>query len=145
MEAFGLACFYGLTAVDDIRTKRIKVLEVAAFAVIGVIIDLLYRPYSIISILGGVAVGVFVFILSLITKEKIGKGDALIVMVSGLYLGFMNTVVVLWLASILAALIGGIMIRCHGHRMDLEIPFVPFLLAAYLIVYTVGHLGGLML
>lgn len=145
MEAFGLAMFYSLTAIDDVKTRSIRVLEVIVFAVIGLLIDVTLKPYSWISIAGGVGVGAFVYILSLLTKEKIGKGDAMIVMVSGLYLGFMNTVIVLWLASILAAIIGSVMVKCQGCRMDMEIPFVPFLLGAYLMVYLVGQLGGLML
>lgn len=145
METFGLAMFYGLTVIDDIRTKSIRVLEVIVFAVIGLLIDVTLKPYSWMSVAGGVGVGAFVYILSLLTNEKIGKGDAMIVMVSGLYLGFMNTVIVLWLASILAAIFGGVMVKRHGHRMDLEIPFVPFLLGAYLTVFLVGKLGGLML
>ncbi len=145
MEAFGLACFYGLTVVDDIRTKTIRTMEVIVFAVVGVLIDLILKPYSWLSIAGGIGVGIFVYILSILTKEKIGKGDALIVMVSGLYLGFINTVVVLWLASIFAAIFGGIMIHRHGKRMDVEIPFVPFLLGAYLTVFSVGKLGGLLI
>lgn len=145
METFGLAMFYGLTVIDDVRTKSIRVLEVIVFAVIGLLIDVTLKPYSWMSVAGGVGVGAFVYILSLLTNEKIGKGDAMIVMVSGLYLGFMNTVIVLWLASILAAFFGGVMVKRHGHRMDLEIPFVPFLLGAYLTVFLVGKLGGLML
>lgn len=143
MEAFGLACFYGLTAFDDIRTKEIRMIEVIVFAIIGVVIDVVFKPYSALSIVGGVAVGILVYILSLLTKEKIGKGDAYIVMVSGLYLGFMNTVVVLWMASFMAAIFGVFMTRKHGKRMDVEIPFVPFLLSAFLIVFTIGQLGGI--
>ena len=145
MEAFGLAVFYGLTAIDDVRTKSIRVLEVIIFAVIGVLIDVILKPYSWVSIAGGVAVGAVLYIISILTKEKIGKGDAMIVMVSGLYLGFMNTMIVLWLASLLAAIFGVIMVRCQRHQIDVEIPFVPFLLVAYATVFLVGQLGGLML
>ncbi len=144
MEAFGLAVFYGLTAIDDVRTKSIRVSEVIIFAVIGVLIDVILKPYSWVSIAGGVAVGAVLYIISILTKEKIGKGDAMIVMISGLYLGFMNTVIVLWLASLLAAIFGVIMVRLRGHQIDVEIPFVPFLLVAYATVFLVGQLGGLM-
>ncbi len=142
MEAFGLACFFGLTALDDIKTKRIRLIEIAFFTLLGIIIDLYKRPYSLQSIVGGVLVGGGVFIFSCISKEKIGKGDGLIVMVAGLYLGFINTIAVVWLASILAAVIGLIMIRKHGDRMDLEIPFAPFLFVSYMIVFMIGSLGG---
>lgn len=145
MEAIGLACFYCLSSFDDLKTKQIRVLQVIAFAVIGLLIDIFLKPYSLLSILGGVAVGMLVYLFSIISNEKIGKGDAMVVMVSGLYLGFINTVVVLWLASIFAAIFGTIMVSRYGRKLDLEIPFVPFLLFSFLMVFMISQLGGILL
>lgn len=145
METFGLACFYGLTAVDDIRTKKVRNLEIIVFGIIGIVIDFVLKPYSLESILGGVAVGVVMYLFSVMTKEKIGKGDAWIVMVSGLYLGFIDTLMVVWLASILAVIYGLVATQGHEDGMDMEMPFVPFLLVSFLMEFTIGQLGGLIL
>ena len=142
MEALGLICLYGITAFDDYRTKHIKLMELIIFAVIGICFDIVYTKYTLASILGGVGVGVAMYIFSIISKEKIGKGDALLVMVTGLYLGFMNTVVLVWLSSVLAALVGLVLIRKCDNKADKEMPFVPFILLAYLIMFTVNSLGG---
>ena len=142
MEALGLVCLYGITAFDDYRTKHIKLMELIIFAVIGICFDIVYTKYALASILGGVGVGVAMYIFSIISKEKIGKGDALLVMVTGLYLGFMNTVVLVWLSSVLAALVGLVLIRKYDDKVDKEMPFVPFILLAYLIMFTVNSLGG---
>lgn len=142
MEALGLVCLYGITAFDDYRTKHIKLMELIIFAVIGICFDIVYTKYALASILGGVGVGVAMYIFSIISKEKIGKGDALLVMVTGLYLGFMNTVVLVWLSSVLAALVGLVLIRKYDNKVDKEMPFVPFILLAYLIMFTVNSLGG---
>ena len=109
---------------------------------IGICFDIVYTKYALASILGGVGVGVAMYIFSIISKEKIGKGDALLVMVTGLYLGFMNTVVLVWLSSVLAALVGLVLIRKYDNKADKEMPFVPFILLAYLIMFTVNSLGG---
>ena len=142
MEALGLVCLYGITAFDDYRTKHIKLMELIIFAVIGICFDIVYTKYALASILGGVGVGVAMYIFSIMSKEKIGKGDALLVMVTGLYLGFMNTVVLVWLSSVLAALVGLVLIRKYDNKVDKEMPFVPFILLAYLIMFTVNSLGG---
>lgn len=142
MEALGLVCLYGITAFDDYRTKHIKLMELIIFAVIGICFDIVYTKYALASILGGVGVGVAMYIFSIMSKEKIGKGDALLVMVTGLYLGFMNTVVLVWLSSVLAALVGLVLIRKYDNKTDKEMPFVPFILLAYLIMFTVNSLGG---
>lgn len=145
MEAFGVTFLLGLAAVDDIRTKRIRVLELIAFAILGLIIDIVLRPHSFSSIAGGLLVGVAVYIFSVISKEKIGKGDALLVMVASLYLGFINVVVLLWISSIMAAVFGVIYMFKNKKKADMEIPFVPFMLLAYLLMYTISMLGGLVI
>ena len=66
MEALGLVCLYGITAFDDYRTKHIKLIELIIFAVIGICFDILYTKYALASILGGVGVGVAMYIFSII-------------------------------------------------------------------------------
>ena len=88
-------------------------------------------------------VGLMVYLFSVLTKEKIGKGDAFVVMVTGLYLGFQNTLLLVWLSTILAAVIGSIIIRKNNVNTDFEIPFVPFLLMGYLIIYFISCVGGM--
>ncbi len=143
MEVFGLFCLYGLAAYEDIRTRQIRLLEIVVFGVAGIIMNLVFKPYPVISVLGGVLIGVLMYIFSIISHEKIGKGDALIVMVTGLYLGFMNTVIVVWVSSIMAAIIGGLYLKGKHKRLNLELPFVPFLLSAYCLLYLINCLGGI--
>ena len=143
MEEIGLICFYGLATWDDVRSKKVRVIEIIIFGIVGLIIDFSIRPYSFLSILGGVMVGLMVYLFSVLTKEKIGKGDAFVVMVTGLYLGFQNTLLLVWLSTILAAVIGSIIIRKNNVNTDFEIPFVPFLLMGYLIIYFISCVGGM--
>ncbi len=143
MEEIGLICFYGLATWDDVRSKKVRVIEIIIFGIVGLIIDFSIRPYSFLSILGGVMVGLMVYLFSVLTKEKIGKGDALVVIVTGLYLGFQNTLLLVWLSTILAAVIGSIIIRKNNVNTDFEIPFVPFLLMGYFFLYIISFLGGI--
>ena len=143
METVGLVCLYGLTAFDDIRTKQVKVLEIMFFGVLGILFNLICKPYSLINVAGGVMVGGLLYLFSVLSKEKIGKGDSLIVMVSGLFLGFHNTLLLLWVSSLIAAIIGTVIVKKHGKEMDLELPFIPFLLIGYLVICMANTLGGL--
>ena len=143
MEAFGLVCMYGVTAFDDIKTKQIRLFEIVLFGILGIAIELIYKHHSLMSILGGVGVGALMLLFSIISKEKIGKGDAFIVMVSGLYLGFIDTLSLLWISSVYALFAGIIMIRKYDNSIDYELPFVPFLLAGYLTLHLAHVLGGI--
>lgn len=144
METIGLACLYGLTAMDDLKTKQVRVLEIIVFGILGIIINIIYKPHTLISVLGGVGIGLLTILFSYISKEKIGMGDAYIITVTGLYLGFIDTAVLLWISSLLAAITGLVLIRKYDNA-KMEIPFVPFLLIAYIIMYLIHILGEFVL
>ena len=144
METIGLACLYGWTAMDDLKTKQVRVLEIIVFGILGIIINIIYKPHTLISVLGGVGIGLLTILFSYISKEKIGMGDAYIITVTGLYLGFIDTAILLWISSLLAAITGLVLIRKYDNT-KMEIPFVPFLLIAYIIMYLIHILGEFVL
>ena len=48
MEALGLVCMFGLTTIDDIRTKQIKLLQVIVFGIIGIALEIIYKnPFAL--------------------------------------------------------------------------------------------------
>lgn len=143
MEQFGLVFFYGITAFDDIRTRQVRTVELIIFAMIGVIINLINKKLSTSSLIAAVALGLFFVLISFLTKGKLGIGDALIIAVSGLYLGFINTVVLVWLSSLFAAVYGLFVLRKCDNKKNLELPFVPFMLLSYMTMLSFHHIGGL--
>ena len=140
MEALGLIGMMGLCSYDDVRDRNIRLMEVAVFGIIGVVLHIIYHSHSIESVLGGMAIGGAMYIVSILTKEKIGKGDAAVVGVIGIFLGFTDTLVLLWLSSVLAAVFGCVYIKVKKLSKDTELPFVPFMLAGYLamLVFKLG-------
>ncbi len=142
MMTIGVAWLLALAAYDDIRTREIRIIYILIFAIAGIVLNILTPPESISSILCGVLTGVVVLIFSILSNEKIGKGDALLLMVIGLYLGFYMTIALLWLASIMAAIFGIAIIGIKKEKLRYEIPFVPFLLVAYIFITTLKWVGG---
>ena len=41
METIGLACLYGLTAMDDLKTKQVRVIEIIVFGILGIAINVI--------------------------------------------------------------------------------------------------------
>ena len=82
---------------------------------------------------------------SIFSNEKIGKGDCFIIMVSGLYLGFIDVLVLIWISSLLALIYGLITIKRLKKDSNYEIPFVPFLLSGFLLMYAIHSFGSLIL
>lgn len=138
MREIGLILLYGLTSFDDLKTKQVRVFEIVSFGILGIVLNVISPMNSIYSIIGAILVGVVLYIFSVFSKEKIGKGDAMIVMVSGLYLGFTNVMILLWISSLLALIVGLITMKKFKVDSSYEIPFVPFLMSGFLIMYGIS-------
>lgn len=145
MREIGLFIFYGLTAFDDIKTKQVRMLEIIVFGILGIIVNIVWPVKSFESIICGFLVGIVLYVFSILTNEKIGKGDCFIIMVSGLYLGFIDVLVLIWISSLLALIYGLITIKRLKKDSSYEIPFVPFLLSGFLLMYAVHSFGSLIL
>ena len=145
MREIGLFIFYGLTAFDDIKTKQVRMLEIIVFGILGIIVNIVWPVKSFESIICGLLVGIVLYLFSILTNEKIGKGDCFIIMVSGLYLGFIDVLVLIWISSLLALMYGLITIKRLKKDSSYEIPFVPFLLSGFLLMYAVHSFGSLIL
>ncbi|HAQ52314.1 MAG TPA: hypothetical protein DCR12_06065 [Lachnospiraceae bacterium] len=133
MEAVGLLGLLGICGLEDIKIKRIRLVVVNAFAILGVILHILYQRISWIDMICGALLGVILLIIGYFTKEKIGYGDGLIFVATGIYLGFWNNLILLWLSTTLAGIYGLILMIFKKKKKDNEIPLVPFILGVYVV------------
>ncbi len=133
MEAVGLLGLLGICGLEDIKIKRIRLVVVNAFAILGVILHILYQRISWIDMICGALLGVILLIIGYFTKEKIGYGDGLIFVATGIYLGFWNNLILLWLSTTIAGIYGLILMIFKKKKKDNEIPLVPFILGVYVV------------
>ncbi len=129
-----------LLALVDYKIKKIPVVPLILTGIFGMILHLIYEQRDIKDIIGGIAIGIVLYIVSEVTKGKIGKGDSFLFMVTGVFLGFWNNLILLWTASIMAGVVGLFVIVYHKKSWDYKLPFVPFVLAAAFVMLIVG--GG---
>ena len=140
MEAVGLLGMLGICGFEDYKLKRIRLVVVNCFAILGVILHLIYGRISWIDMLGGASVGVVLLVIGYLSKEKIGYGDGILFVATGIYLGFWNNLILLWLSTSLAGIYGIILMLLKKKKKDNEIPLVPFVLGVY--VVTLIFNGG---
>lgn len=121
-----------LCSAEDIKKKQICLNRVLFFGILGILFHMLWRMQSIENLLLGMSVGVVLLFLSVLTGGRIGAGDAVLLIVTGIYLGLEKNLELfffgLFLCSIWAL---GLLVLRKRNRKD-SIPFVPFLLAAYM-------------
>ncbi len=89
------------------------------------------------------ALGAFLFFFSLFyfTKGKgMGFGDVKYVVFMGLFLGFPNILVGLFISFCLGAIIGLLLIALKKKKIKSQVPFAPFLIIGTLLAYFYGDL-----
>lgn len=72
---------------EDLKSRRIGTVWLFVFAVEGVFLWFMERTHSMFEIVPAVSTGLFVLLLSFITKGSIGEGDGLLLMIIGIFLG----------------------------------------------------------
>lgn len=125
-------------AREDIRKQELSLPVLAGIGAAGLIRFFFVHPFSAGSLIGGLALGTLLFLGSLITKEAVGKGDGLLLCGIGIWLGFSQSLRLLFFASLLSAAAALILLLAAKKERTQRIPFVPFLLGAYLVVLAAG-------
>lgn len=92
-----------------------------------------------LSIAGGMT-GIIFLEISRITKEAIGYGDSLAILVLGIYLGIWGLIEVLATSFFMLGVIGLVLIVVKRTKKGLAFPFYPFLTAGYLFGVCFGGL-----
>lgn len=130
----------------DIRKRMIPVPVLLAAGIYTVILHMACHRLTWPEMAAGAAVGLFLLLLTLASRGKIGAGDGLLfALVIGPALGFAGTCTVLYISLLLvtgAGCIAAVRKRAEGHGEAVEVPFVPFVLAA--VVITLVLRGGVL-
>ncbi len=142
--------FFVLSLLSFVFVYDLKYYIIPDFAVFSLIgIALLYRffhfftegdvnnlLYPVFSALGAF---VFFFLIFYLSKGKgMGFGDVKYVIFMGLFLGFPEIIVGLFLSFSLGAIIGLILLTLKKKGMKSEIPFGPFLITGTILSYFFG-------
>lgn len=119
-------------SVIDLRTGKIPVLPVAllGMAVLG------YRGWNgapVLDIAAGVIPGVVLLLVARVTKESIGYGDGIVLLVLGVFCGAVKTVAILGMSLMIAAVLSMILLVLKKAGRKTALPFIPCLCSAYLL------------
>ena len=117
--------FLAVLAVQDIKEKKVSIYKLLISAAMAVIYWIFKGEFSWQELLWNAIPGVMLLLLSIITKENIGYGDGLTVIVLGLWTGIWFTFHVLCAGLMLSGVYAAIyLVKKKGET----IPLIPFLL-----------------
>lgn len=140
MESIRLMAAGSLLAVcayTDAKRKRISLLLLGVYFAAGLCLLTVEGFSDADDLLAGMTVGVLIYLLHKVTGGGIGLGDALLFIVTGIYLGFARNMQIFLLALLFGALCSIILLMTGKVRRGYELPFVPFALLAYFWVVAI--------
>lgn len=137
IQSYVLLGTLGVHSIEDMKEKKITVTVTLFSAIIGIILHLIFRNESIYFMLAGVLSGVGILGLSRITGGRIGEGDGMVFMLTGLYIGLEENLCLMGISFLLAAIWGIFRIIVCGCRKEERIPFLPFLFLGYMLMIIV--------
>ena len=120
------------TSITDIKNRTISGIALILFGMAGLICLFFGRSLTYPDSIFGALIGVILVIVSLSTKGELGMGDALLLLVTGIFLGFEKNLSLLLTALILSSLYS-VFLLIKDKSLKREYPFVPFLLIAYIL------------
>lgn len=126
--------FLLLLSVRDIREKKVNI----AFLLPGFVLAFYQMPDGFYGQRYRVFVQYPLFVLSILTKEAIGKGDAFAVLLCACYLPFYPVFLIFVAGLFMAGIVGIFLILVRKGNRKTEIPYLPFLTFSYLI-YLVSN------
>lgn len=125
IKIFVILVYIFIAAYIDIKNKYIDIYLVILGFMIAIILYL-FMPYNLFELLIGIAVGIIVSIISFCTKQSVGFGDGIILIILGIVFGL--STINIFLYSIIILLVYSILMFLFIKKYKLStIPFIPFL------------------
>lgn len=135
-----LGSILAIQSFFDIKKKEIPVLVTIAGVAAGALCEIgkgnfiVTQPRSLIP-------GILCLIFSKVSREALGYGDSLLICMMGLYLQAGGIISICMWAFILAGIVALFLFIFAKKKGKYEMPFVPFLLAAYVMEVIVGEIS----
>lgn len=116
-----------LGAIDFI-TKRLPFPVIGLWGVLAVFIQVYQGNLFCQTRLIAIIPGILLFVLARVTGEKIGYGDAWVLLIMGIYMDADKLLAAGMIAISISGIAALILITFCKKKMNYEMPFIPFLL-----------------
>ena len=80
--------FFSISAYQDYRKRKINVYFLLTGGIIGLLVHLYSMEFDIIEILFGMGIGIMILLYGFLLGGGVGLADGMILIVSGIFLGF---------------------------------------------------------
>lgn len=133
LEIYGGGLYLGILSVLDIRTRKIPRWLLILGMSGTILLKSISKNSSIVLVVSGVAIGFLFCMISKVSKETLGMGDSYLITILGAFVGGWNLLYILAYAFLFSACYSVIVLLFHRFNRKIQIPFIPFLMVAYIL------------
>ena len=137
-----LIIIWGVICVFDIKRKKIPVYMLIILAAAGIISNFTVGEFDIEKRIIAMLPGMILLIVSMITKQQIGYGDGMIILIMGLYIDIDDILSIVLSSFLLSSIAAIILMTVFKKKKNFEMAFSPFLLIGYGLVKGVYFICG---
>lgn len=120
-----------ICSAEDLRRKQVHLNLILAFGIAGIVFHMLWQMQTIENVIFGMSVGGVLLLFSILTRGRIGAGDGILMVVTGIYLGLEQNLELLMCSLFICAVYAlGLLVFRKKNRKD-TVAFVPFVLVSY--------------
>lgn len=113
--------------IRDIRTKKIN----GYICLAGILTAIYVRERVLgeadLQLMIDMIPGIVVYIVAFLSREKIGKGDALTLIFVGIVAGVETVLSALFVSLMITAILSSVLLVLKKVKRDTKLPFLPFL------------------
>ncbi len=133
ISAAATLIFLAAAAYEDYKTEKISMILILAGTAAGIAAAVVNKD-SIMQILYGALTGNAILLIGYASREAVGYGDGLIFIITGIFLGWMNNIILIASSLLLAAVCSMILLASKIKKRTDRIAFAPFILGAYVLL-----------
>lgn len=126
--------------VWDFKNKSIPKKYVYAWSLVAItyVIFYLINGKSILDMVIALIPGIVSLFLSFVTKEQIGIGDGIVILLTGFFLNIKDVMGMVFVAFIVLTIVTMVFLVTHLVSGKSRIPFIPFLFVGHLVCILGG-------
>ncbi len=127
--------FLGYFSYEDIRERKITNKAVVIMAIAGAALTLLTMSQRIVinSIICAAVSAAVAFVTELLSRGGLGRGDVLIIGVTGLYIGDLSMLIIVFISLLVLSIFSAVGMLFKKINMKTKLPYIPFLLIGVII------------
>ena len=124
--------FLGMGSYFDLKEQKIPAWHLGLFGFLGVLGNLLYQYQVWSCLFGGICIGGILLMVGWLSKEELGYGDGIGVMILGIFEGWKNLLPILLAAFFLSSIWGMFLVLWCKKPKKETMPFFPFLFISFM-------------